>query len=64
MSPHNFFHTIQAWKKYAASVEAITKALKKKDTKGAVAAYNDSMAALDEYLKQVELPDAKEIAVA
>ena len=40
----------------------MTQALKKKDAKGGLAAYNDALAALDEYLEQVELPSAKEIA--
>lgn len=61
--PHSIY-TPQAWKKYAASVEAITKALKKKDIKGAQATYVDTLAALDEYLKEVELPDAKELALS
>lgn len=56
------FLFLQAWKKFAGSVEGVAKALKKKDIKGANAAYNDSMVLLDEYLKQVELPDAKEIS--
>jgi hypothetical protein len=42
-------------------VEGITKALKKKDTNGALTVYKDSLVLLDEYLKQVELPVAKEI---
>ena len=54
-------YDLQAWKKFAASVEAMTKALKKKDTKGAVAAYTDALGLLDDYLKLVELPSAKEI---
>ena len=42
----------------------MTKALKKKDSKGALASYNDALVLLDEYLKQVELPDAKEISMS
>lgn len=54
----------QAWKKFAAAVEGVPKALKKKDTKGALAAYDGAMGLLDDYLKQVELPDAKEISMS
>jgi len=40
----------------------MTKSLKKKDTKGAITAYEAATAALDEYLAKVELPPAKDIA--
>jgi hypothetical protein len=40
----------------------MTKALKKKDTKAALGAYQVAVVALDEYLEKVELPTAKEIA--
>jgi hypothetical protein len=40
----------------------MTKALKKKDTAGALKAYQDATVALDEYLPLVELPPAKELA--
>ena len=49
----------QKWKAFAAQVEAMTKALKKKDTAGALVAYGDAAVALDEYLGKVELPPAK-----
>jgi hypothetical protein len=39
----------------------MTKSLKKKDTKGALAAFEAATAALDEYLEKVELPAAKEM---
>jgi hypothetical protein len=42
----------------------MTKALKKKDFDGALAAYDAATVALDEYLAQVELPTAKEISRA
>lgn len=45
-------------------MEGIAKALKKKDVKGALATYNESLALLDDYLKEVELPAAKELSVA
>jgi hypothetical protein len=45
-------------------VESVTKSLKQKDAKGALAAYGEALVLLDEYLKLVELPEAKEIAVA
>jgi len=51
----------QKWKAFAAEVETMTKSLKKKDTKGALGAYDGAIAALDEYLAKVELPSAKEI---
>lgn len=40
----------------------MTKALKKKDAKGAGAAYQEALVALDAYLGEVELPPAKEVA--
>lgn len=40
----------------------MTKALKKKDTAGALTAYQGATVALDEYLTLVELPSAKELA--
>jgi hypothetical protein len=54
-------HSLQKWKAFAAQTEAITKALKKKDSAGAMKAYQDAIIALDEYLGLVELPSAKEI---
>jgi len=39
----------------------MTKSLKKKDTKGALAVYEDAVVALDAYLEQVELPSSKAI---
>jgi hypothetical protein len=36
--------------------------LKKKDSKGAIAAYSQAISALDEYLDLVELPNSKEIS--
>lgn len=39
----------------------MTKALKKKDTDGALKAYDDAVVALDEYLAKVELPTSKEL---
>jgi len=39
----------------------MTKSLKKKDTKGALVAYDGAIAALDEYLAKVELPPSAEI---
>jgi len=39
----------------------MTQSLKKKDTKGALVAYDAALAALDEYLAQVELPPLAEI---
>eukprot|EP00977_Amphora_coffeiformis_P024984 scaffold17828_cov168-Amphora_coffeaeformis.AAC.1 len=56
--------SVKAWKKFAGAVEGIAKALKKKDTKGAIASYTEALGLLDEYLKQVELPDAKEITMS
>lgn len=51
----------QKWKAFTAEIETMTKSLKKKDTKGALVAYDGAIAALDEYLAKVELPSAKEI---
>jgi hypothetical protein len=48
--------SVKAWKAFAAEVESMTKALKKKDTKSALEAYNRATAALDGYLEKVELP--------
>jgi hypothetical protein len=53
---------VQKWKAFSKETEAMTKALKKKDTAGALKAYQDSTVALDEYLSQVDLPPSKEIS--
>ena len=42
----------------------MAKALKKKDTKGAMAVYTEALVLLDDYLKLVELPEAKEISMS
>jgi hypothetical protein len=49
----------QKWKTFTSQVEAMTKALKKKDTTGALLAHNDAIVALDEFLAKVELPPTK-----
>lgn len=54
-----FVLSFQKWKAFAAKVETMTKALKKKDTAGALKDYQEAMAALNEYLEQVELPPVK-----
>jgi len=41
----------------------MTKFLKKKDVEGAKTAYGQATSALDEYLAQVELPAARDVAV-
>jgi hypothetical protein len=41
----------------------MTKSLKKKDTKGAIVAFDQAIIALDEYLEKVELPPAKEVRI-
>jgi hypothetical protein len=46
------------WKAFAGKVEAMTKALKKKDIPSAQAAYQSALGALDEYLDKVELSSA------
>jgi hypothetical protein len=50
---------LQKWKAFAGNVEAMTKALKKKDIASAQAAYESALSALDEYLEKVELSSAK-----
>lgn len=54
--------SVKKWKAFTGAVEEMTKALKKKDTKAALGAYQVAVVALDEYLEKVELPTAKEIA--
>mmetsp|Transcript_4399 Transcript_4399/g.5773 ORF Transcript_4399/g.5773 Transcript_4399/m.5773 type:complete len:215 (-) Transcript_4399:310-954(-) len=54
--------SVKAWKKFAGEVEGMTKALKKKDTSGALLSYNNAVAALDDYLTKVDLPSTSEIA--
>jgi hypothetical protein len=54
--------TLQKWKAFTAQTETMTKALKKKDTAGALKAYEDATVTLDEYLTLVSLPPAKELA--
>lgn len=57
------FGKMQKWKAFTAEVENMTKSLKKKDIKAAIAAHGKATAALDEYLLQVELPVSKEVRV-
>ena len=53
---------MQKWKAFAAQVEEMTKALKKKDTAKAKAIFDGpARAALDDYLEKVELPPSKEM---
>jgi hypothetical protein len=42
----------------------MAKALKKKDSAGALKAYQDATVALDDYLPLVQLPLAKELAAS
>ena len=56
--------SVKGWKAYAASVENMTKALKKKDTAGASKAYQDAIQALNAYLELVELPPVSEIVAS
>jgi hypothetical protein len=60
-APPDSLPSVKSWKAFAGRVESMTKALKKKDTKSALVAYQDALTALDEYLEKVELPSAKEI---
>jgi hypothetical protein len=53
--------TLQKWKAFTAQTETMTKALKKKDTAGALKAYQDATVTLDDYLSLVALPPSKEI---
>lgn len=53
--------SVKKWKAYTASVQEMTKALKKKDVKGVQQSYNTALSALDEYLEKVELPPYKEM---
>jgi len=56
---YNIVRLHQKWKAFAAQVEAITAALKKKDTQGALKIFEDkAVPALNEYLGQVQLPSA------
>lgn len=52
---------VKKWKAFAAQVEETTKSLKKKDSKGATAAYQKALVTLNEYLELVELPNWEEI---
>jgi len=53
--------SVKKWKAFVAEVEAIKKALKKKDVKGVQSSYETAVAALDEYLSAVELPSVIEM---
>mmetsp|Transcript_517 Transcript_517/g.780 ORF Transcript_517/g.780 Transcript_517/m.780 type:complete len:198 (+) Transcript_517:228-821(+) len=53
--------SVQKWKAFSAKVESIMKAAKKKDASKTLAAFKDSLSALDEYLEQVELPPGAEL---
>ena len=52
--------SVKKWKAFAVQIDIMAKSLKKKDTKGALVAYDASVAALDEYLAKVDLPATAE----
>mmetsp|Transcript_30986 Transcript_30986/g.71397 ORF Transcript_30986/g.71397 Transcript_30986/m.71397 type:complete len:215 (+) Transcript_30986:993-1637(+) len=59
--PPDALPSVQKWKAFAAIVETMQKAVKKKDVAKAFAAYKDALPALDDYLERVELPPAAEL---
>mmetsp|Transcript_20029 Transcript_20029/g.29277 ORF Transcript_20029/g.29277 Transcript_20029/m.29277 type:complete len:175 (-) Transcript_20029:1830-2354(-) len=60
-TPPDSLPTVKKWKAFAAELEVLQKALKKKDSKGALASYQKSEALLDAYLESVELPPVIEM---
>eukprot|EP00543_Licmophora_paradoxa_P004922 CAMPEP_0202441978 /NCGR_PEP_ID=MMETSP1360-20130828/1493_1 /ASSEMBLY_ACC=CAM_ASM_000848 /TAXON_ID=515479 /ORGANISM="Licmophora paradoxa, Strain CCMP2313" /LENGTH=201 /DNA_ID=CAMNT_0049057201 /DNA_START=14 /DNA_END=619 /DNA_ORIENTATION=+ len=53
--------SVKKWKAFLGNVEAMMKALKKKDSKTVLASYKKALPALDEYLAEVDLPPALEL---
>lgn len=49
-TPPDSLPSVKKWKAFAGDVESMTKSLKKKDTKGALVAYESALDKLDEYL--------------
>ena len=60
-TPPDSLPAVKKWKAFAAEVENMTKALKKKDTKSATTIFKGALGPLDAYLGEVELPPAAEI---
>mmetsp|Transcript_53772 Transcript_53772/g.80233 ORF Transcript_53772/g.80233 Transcript_53772/m.80233 type:complete len:240 (-) Transcript_53772:280-999(-) len=54
-TPPDRLPSVKAWKAFAKEVESMMKSIKKKESKGAAAAYANAMGALDAYVKEVEL---------
>jgi hypothetical protein len=60
-TPPDSLPTVKKWKAFAAEMEVLQKALKKKDAKGAKASYEKGTSLLDAYLESVELPPVIEL---
>jgi len=55
-TPPDSLPTVKKWKAFAAELELMQKALKKKDGKGVKASYEKALNLVDTYLESVELP--------
>lgn len=60
-TPPDSLPSVKKWKAFQAQVESLEKSIKKKDAKGALAAYNKAVELLDAYLDAVELPPTLEL---
>lgn len=60
-TPPDSLPTVKKWKAFAAELEAMQKALKKKDAKTLKASYENALGLLDTYLESVELPAVLEM---
>jgi hypothetical protein len=60
-TPPDSLPTVKKWKAFAAELEVMQKALKKKDAKGVKASYEKALGLVDTYLESVELPSVLEM---
>ena len=60
-TPPDSLPSVQKWKAFAAQVEGMQKAIKKKSKSGVSKAYAEGLAMLDAYLDAVELPPSAEL---
>lgn len=60
-TPPDSLPTVKKWKAFAAEMEVLQKALKKKDAKGVKVSYGKGTGLLDTYLESVELPAVIEL---
>jgi len=60
-TPPDSLPTVKKWKAFAAEMDVLQKALKKKDAKNVKVSYEKGSGLLDLYLESVELPPVLEL---